>query len=295
MKSIKITTIIFLSVYSLIVSSPLSAQSLEEIMVTYDNKLRKSYFSLVQKNILSTYKYAVKDGRMVYVGKPRVVVVESVRKLVNESTQDFYSLVNVLEPVNDKGIGLLYYEYYDSRKDNDNWMFLPALGKVKRMIASTNESDDSGNFLGTEFCTEDMQIRKLSDYTFKMLGEETYQDRPAWKIEMLPTAARLEKSKYSKIIAWIDKERFMSVKEELYDHKGKLYKIHIYKDFELVNNIWTPRTSTMTNLSNNRLTTNDVKLVGHNFNVANDFFTHRTFTDFAYRERNMAELRKHWK
>jgi Outer membrane lipoprotein-sorting protein len=294
MKSFQITRLIFLSVCSLIVSS-LSAQSVSEIMVKYDYALRKTYFSLIQKNILSTCKYTVKEDHLVYIGKPRVVVVESVRKLVSDATQDFYSMVYVLEPVSDKGVGLLYYEYYDTRKDNDNWMYLPAFGKVKRIIASTNESDDSGNFLGTEFCTEDMQIRKISDYTCKILAEETFENRPTWIVEMIPTPARLAKTKYSKIKAWIDKERYLSIKEELYDHNGNLYKQHVYKNFELVNNIWTARKSMMMNLSNHRVTSNDVKYVGHNFKVSSEFFTQRTFVDFAYRERNMNEFRKYWK
>jgi hypothetical protein len=295
MKSIKSITLIFLAVCGLVLSSPVQAQSVADIIGKYDHTLRRSYFSLAQKNVLSTCKYAIEKNRLVYIGKPRVVVVESVRKLVNDDTQDFYSIVNVLEPVNDKGVGLLYYEYYDSRKDNDNWMYLPAFGKVKRIISSTNMRDDSGNFLGTEFCTEDMQIRKTVDYTYKILSEETYGDRPAWVIEMSPTREKVGKTKYGKIVAWIDRERYVSIKEDLYDHNGDLYKQHIYQDFELIDNIWTARKALIINFSNNRLTINDVKYVGYNLKVADDFFTQRTFIDFAYRERNMEIFRKQWK
>ena len=295
MKSFKIVTLVLLAVYAFVLSSPLQAQSVSAIIEKYDKTLRKSYFSLAQKNILSTCKYTIEEKRLVYIGKPRVVVVESVRKLVSDETQDFYSIVNVLEPANDKGVGLLYYEYYDSRKDNDNWMYLPAFGKVKRIISSTNARDDSGNFLGTEFCTEDMQIRKTVDYTYKMLSEEVYGDRPAWVIEMTPTPGKVGKTKYGKIIAWIDKERYLSIKEDLYDHNGNLYKQHIYQDFELIDNIWTARKALIINFANHRLTINDVKYVGYNLKVADDFFTQRTFIDFAYRERNMEIFRKQWK
>jgi hypothetical protein len=295
MKSNKIVTVVFLALCAFVLSSSLQAQSVSEIIEKYDRTLRKSYFSLAQKNILSTCKYEIDNNRLVYIGKPRVVVVESVRKLVSDETQDFYSIVNVLEPANDKGVGLLYYEYYDSRKDNDNWMYLPAFGKVKRIISSTNSRDDSGNFLGTEFCTEDMQIRKTVDYTYKLLGEEDSGGRPAWAVEMTPTPEKLGKTKYGKIVAWIDRERFISIKEDLYDHNGNLYKQHIYQDFELIDGIWTARKALIINFSNHRLTINDVKSVGYDVNVADDFFTQRTFVDFAYRERNMEIFRKQWK
>jgi hypothetical protein len=294
MKSYKITALI-LSVYFMIIVCPVQAQSVDEIMTKYDNTLRKSYLSLVQSNTLSTCKYAIKDKRLDYIGKPRIVVVESVRKLVKDDSQDFYSIINVLEPVSDKGVGLLYYEYYDTRKDNDNWMYLPAFGKVKRIISSTNDREDSGNFLGTEFCTEDMQIRKIVDYTYKTLREETYDGRPSWVIEMTPTPDKLGKTKYGKIIVWLDKDRYLSIKEDLYDHHGNLYKQHIYQNFELLDNIWTARKAMIINLFNNRITINDVKYVGYNVAVNNDFFAQRTFVDFAYRERNMEEFRKHWK
>ena len=295
MKTYRTIIVVILAIYAFALSSPLRAQSVSEIIDKYDATLRKSYFSLAQKNILSTSKYTIEDNRLVYIGKPRVVVVESVRKLVSDESQDFYSIVNVLEPANDKGVGLLYYEYYDSRKDNDNWMYLPAFGKVKRIISTTNTRDDSGNFLGTEFCTEDMQIRKTVDYTYKILGEEAYADRPAWVVEMTPTAEKVGKTKYGKIIVWIDRERYLSIKEDLYDHDGNLYKQHIYQDFEPIDNIWTARKALIINFANNRLTINDVKNVGYNLKVADDFFTQRTFIDFAYRERNMEIFRKQWK
>jgi len=295
MKPIKLTTLIFTSIYFLMIEFSLQAQSVEEIMAKYDKTLRKSYFSLVQSNTLSTCKYAIKDNQMDYIGKPRIVVVESVRKLVKDDSQDFYSIINVLEPVSDKGVGLLYYEYYDPRKDNDNWMYLPAFGKVKKIVSSTNESEDSGNFLGTEFCTEDMQIRKVVDYTYKVLKDDSYEGRPAWVVEMTPTADKVKKTKYGKIVVWIDKDRYISMKEDLYDHNGNLYKQHLYQNFELLDNIWTARKAMIINFFNNRVTVNDVKYVGYDVKVSNDFFTQRTFIDFAYRERNMEEFRKFWK
>lgn len=295
MKIINSKIRILIIVCSLFVFSSFASESIDDILKKYDHTLRKSYFSLVQKNVMKTSKYTVKNGRMVFIGQPRAVVVESVRKLVSEETQDFYSLVRVLEPVYDKGVGLLYYEYYDTKKENDNWMYLPSVDKVRRMVSTTNDNDDSGNFLGTEFCTEDMQIRKIDDYTSKLIGEDTYDGNPVWIVEMIPTEKRSKISKYGKVIAWIDKEKYHSIKEELYDHKGNLYKQHIYKDFELVDNIWTPRNSIMINLKNNRVTTNEVQYVGHNFPMENEFFSHRTFSDFAYYERNMKEYRKNWK
>jgi hypothetical protein len=235
-KKNQITILSFWLVCFIMVPYLMNAQSVKEIMIKCDSVFRKSYLTFCERTQMSSFKYIIENGSMKNIEKPRIVVIDGVTKFFGK---DYKSIAVVLEPPSEKDICLLYYEYYDSHKDNDNWMYLPALGKVKRVISSTSDNDDSGNFLGTEFCTEDMEARRVDDYTYKLLGEEIFENRPTWKIEIIPTPARLSKTKYSKAVAWIDKERYVSLRDDLYNHKGILCKQHIYKKYYLIDNtIW---------------------------------------------------------
>lgn len=296
MKTFQITILIALSVFFLIVlSSPLSAQSTRDIMVEVDNVLKDSYTSTFQKVKLSTCKYSVKQKRMACTEEPRVKVLESILKDYGTHKRDSRSVNIILEPVSDRGICMLTYEYYDADKDNDFWLYLPALGKVKRLISSSDDSEESGSFFGTEFSIEDVEDRKIDDYTYKILKEETYEDRPVWIIESIPTPKRLRKTRYSKIISWVDKERYVILKDDLYNHQGNHYKQMLKKDIVQIDNVWIARKAFMNNLSTRRITNMELISAAFNMEIPDEFLTQRTLTDFAFRERNLVKLRTYLK
>jgi hypothetical protein len=226
---------------------------------------------------------------------PRIKVLESVQKDYGANKKDSRSIAIVLEPISDKGIGMLTYEYDASGKDNDVWLYLSALGKVKRIISSSEDSDESGSFFGTEFSIEDIESRKIGDYTYKILEQATYAERPVWLIESIPKPERARKTRYGKFISWVDKERYILLKEELYNRNGKLYKQVTMGNIERIDNVWVARKVTMNNLSTRRATIMDLVSVAFNMEVSDEFLTQRTLTDFAFRERNLAKLRAYLK
>ncbi len=291
MKSFQIAMVIFLSVCCLITSTPVSAKDVLEIINKVDSVSRESFSSQITKIKLSTCRYEVNQGSMSCVDNPRVSVLEMVQKHYGNKNRDTRSISIVLEPVGDKGIGMLSYEYFDPGKDNDAWLYLSTIGKVKRLISSSEDSDGSGSFFGSEFSVEDMTLRKVKDYTYKLLREDTYNKRQVWVVESVPTSARARKSAYGKIESFIDKERYIVLKENMFDHNGKLFKQQTRRDIELISNVWVVKTTTMNNLSSRRVT--DLKLitVGYNMEVTDDFLTQRSLTDFAFREKNLTKYR----
>ena len=295
MKPFQITILIFLSVFFLIVSSPLSAQSARDIMMKVDKVSKESFTSSVQKIKLSTCKYIVKQKRMRCTKEPRIKVLETILKDTGIDNKDSRSVSIILEPIRDKGIGMLTYEYDALGKDNDTWLYLSALGKVKRLISSSEDSDESGSFFGTEFSIEDMESRKIDDYTYKILEQATYAKRPVWIIESIPTPKRARKTRYGKIISWIDKERYIILKENLYNRHGKLYKQLTMRNIERIDNVWIAKKATMNNLYTRRVTNMDLISVAYNMEVPDEFLTQRTLTDFAFRERNLVKLRTYLK
>jgi outer membrane lipoprotein-sorting protein len=295
MKYYQLFVLVAVTIMSGSLSVPVYARSAKEIVTEVDRVSRESFNSTVQKMKLSTCKYVVKKRRMRCVEKPRVKLIESIQKDTGENNADSYSIAIILEPVSDRGIGMLTYDYDAADRDADTWLYLSALGKVKRMISSSENSDESGSFFGTEFSIEDMESNKIKDYTYRILKEGTYMKRPVWILESVPTANRARKTRYGKAVSWIDKERFLALKLNLYNRHGKLYKQLTMKGIEQIDKVWVSRRLTMNNLSTRRVTNMELKSVAFNMEVPDEFLTQRTLTDFAFRERYLVKLRKHIK
>ena len=265
----------------------------------FDHVLRKSHSSMIVKFKLSSCKYRVAKGKMRCTEKPRISVFENILKYFGD---DIRSTAITLEPARDRGIGSLTYEFYDINKDNASWIYLSALGKVKRIISS-QDSDDSGSFFGSEFAIEDLDWRKLDEYSYKILGEEVLdvpgydgiEKRPVYILEWMPTDRRKKKSRYGRTVSWIDAERFILLKEDYYDHNLKLIKKRTLKNVQLIDNNWMARDITMNNIAANRVTTMKRLSIAFNVDIADEFLTQRTLTDFAFRERYLSQYRTHWK
>ncbi len=295
MKQLQLSTVLIVLLLMGGLSFPVFAQSAKEIVKEVDRVSRESFTSSVQKTKLSTCKYLIKKKRMRCSEKPRVKVIESIQKDTGKNNEDSRAVSIILEPVSDRGIGMLSYDYDDPDRDADTWLYLSALGKVKRMISSSENSDESGSFFGTEFSIEDMESDKIEDYTYRILKEGTYIKRPVWIIESIPTAKRARKTRYGKAITWIDKERYISLKVNLYNRHGKLYKQLTMRKIERIDNVWVARRMMMNNLSTRRVTNMQTVSVAFDMEVHDEFLTQRTLTDFAFRERNLVKMRKYIK
>jgi len=117
--------------------------------------------------------------------------------------------------------GTAFLSHTHSLTADDQWLFLPALKRVKR-IASANKS---GPFVGSEFAYEDLTSQEVEKYTYKWLRDEKSANSLYFVIEAYPA---YEYSGYTKQIAWIDSNMYQPVKMEFYDRKGALLKTLIY-------------------------------------------------------------------
>lgn len=268
-----------------------STMSAADVMKSVDSVSRKSFSSAVVKTQLSTCKYRLQDSAIACKEKPRVTLLEVGEKKYGADNQDSRSIALVMQPVSDKGIGLLTYEYAQAGKENDVLLYLPALSKVRRLVSGSDGNEDGGSFFGTEFFVDDVQLKKLEDFTYTMVREETFETRPAWVIEATPTERRAKRTAYDKLVLWIDKERKVILKEDLYNRSAKLYKQRLNRDYAQVDNVWIARQQTMNNLITNRITAIENVSVTYNKPVPDELFTERSLTDFTFREKNLGVLR----
>ncbi len=136
----------------------------------------------------------------------------------------------------------------DNQNGDDKWIFMPALGKVRRIAASDGDSA----FMGTEFTYDDMSGGDIDDDNHKLLREEKVSGYNCYVVESIPKDK--SSSQYSRRVQWIikDNDILIPVKVELYTKKGELNKILTITDLEQINGFWIPGTTKMENLLSNR-------------------------------------------
>jgi outer membrane lipoprotein-sorting protein len=126
-------------------------------------------------------------------------------------------------------------------KDDDQWIFLPALKRVKRIASSSK----GGSFMGSEFSYEDMSPPVIEKYTYLYLKDGDFQGRPSFVVERTPKDPY---SMYSKQVAWIDQENYIPWQIEYYDRAGGLSKTQTFRKYKKhLDHFWRAGESEMTN------------------------------------------------
>ena len=150
------------------------------------------------------------------------------------------------QPRDVKGTAFLNFSH--ATTPDDQWMYLPALKRVKR-IASRNKS---GPFMGSEFAFEDMSSFEIEKYTFKYLRDEQFEGMDTFVVEQYPVD---KYSGYTRIITWIDQEHYRAHKIEFYDRKDSLLKTLMMHEYEqYLDQYWRPMRSEMFNEQNGKST-----------------------------------------
>lgn len=286
---------VFLAALFMLAPSASFAQDAREIMLKVDDATNHSYSSSVRQMKFSTCRYNVSGGKLSCTEKPRVVVFESfsrTRRPPGQRDLEFKALDVIIQPISDKNTAMLSWGYAQDEKASDFWVYLPVLSKVKRIV-SVADSGESGAVFGSEVSAEDSDVRKVRDYTYKLLGEDTYRGRQVWKIELTPTESRRKRSFYGRIVAYVDKERYIVLKEDLYDRSGRHYKQLSALDVKQIGKVWLVMKASMNNLTKRRITIWEHPDVVLNVDIDEEFLDQRSLTDFAYRERHMQLYRKY--
>ncbi|MBT4239117.1 outer membrane lipoprotein-sorting protein [Oceanospirillaceae bacterium] len=257
-----------------------------------DNQLltTDSSFNLLQ---LTSCKYGTHNGKLKCVEKPRIKVLESAQINLGTDNKDSQSITIILEPASEKGIGMLTYTYDASEQDNETWLYLSALGKVKRIASGRNEENtEPTSVFGSEISTEDQETGKLDHYTYKILQRGNYKGRPVAVIESVPTVEGIKHTRYGKLRTWVDSERFISLKIQMFDKHGNAIKHVLAAKVEQINGIWLARSVTFKNLVSQRLTNMNIKTINFGLNIDAKFLTQRALTDQGFRQRHLESLRE---
>ena len=261
------------------------------IMELVDNQQLAINDSTFMKLKLSSCTFGIQNKKISCTERPRVKVLESISTNYGESNRDNKTVTFTLQPLSERGIGMLSFSYDDKGKDNQTWLYLSALGKVKRIAGGNEETSEPASLFGSEFTTEDTDTGKLSEYTFRILSETKINDRLVWQIESTPNKSRKARTRYARTVSYVDKTRYVILRSEMYDKYGNEIKRLIGSRVEQVNNVWLTRSMTMMNLVTNRLSNMAFLNINNGIIVSEYFFTKRSLEDAAFREAHLTNIR----
>ncbi len=167
------------------------------------------------------------------------------RKVVSWSVdegKDKKTLMFFTYPGDVNGTGFLTWDYDDMSKDDDKWLYLPAMKKTRRISGSSSKTD---YFMGTDFTYNDMGSRNIDEDTHTLLREE---DRDGFKCSVIESVPVDKREIYSRKVTWIRQDCCVAVYVEFYD---KLYKLHrklTISDIKQVQGYWTKSHMEMQNV-----------------------------------------------
>ncbi|MEA3317003.1 MAG: outer membrane lipoprotein-sorting protein [Bacteroidota bacterium] len=180
------------------------------------------------------------------------------------------SIMFFLAPADVKNTSFMNWTY-DSDQSDDQWIYLPALKRVKR-ISSDSKSD---YFMGSDFTYDDLGDRKLEADNHKLLREENIDGKNCYVVE---SVSKDEEYMYSKTVTWIMKDSFIGYKKEFYDYDGDLLKILEIKEIENISGFDVITNSEMHNVQNDHKTSMVLDNVKLNTNISPRKFSERMMT-----------------
>ena len=149
------------------------------------------------------------------------------------------TLVRFEAPRDLRGTALLTVNHGDG--SSDQWLYLPALRRTKRIAGATR----SGSFMGSEFSYEDISAMELDRYTYRLVETDTVDGMPAWVVERRPKDAS---SQYRRQLVWFDQREYRVLRIDFYDrHDMRLKTLSLRNYQRYADRFWRPDEMEMVN------------------------------------------------
>ena len=186
-------------------------------------------------NARDTGDRSITEMEMILIDKKGNKRVRKLKTFGLEKGKDSLSLMFFLSPADVRNTGFLTFDYDESGKNDDQWLFLPALRKTKRIAAG----DKSGSFMGSDLNYSDMTSPDLNLYEYTLMKETEVKGQKVWQIKSVPkTKAEAEKSGYSKSVVFIRQDNYVMIRGVRWVHKKKRNKYLDVRKLEKIDGIW---------------------------------------------------------
>jgi len=186
---------------------------------------------------------AVQDLEMILIDKRGHERVREIRAFSRDLGEDTQTILFFLSPADVKDTGFLTYDYDQPEKDDDQWLYLPALKKTKRIASN----DKSGSFMGSDFTYADMTDRPLDHYDYRLVKEDEVDGAKVWQIEAVPRTEReIDETGYTKSLLFVRQDNHVVVRALHWVKKGDRLKYFDVKRLELIDSVWVATEMHMT-------------------------------------------------
>jgi len=180
-------------------------------------------------------------------------------------------------PADIRGTAYLNLDWNDPARDDDSWLYLPALQRVKRIASS----DTSDSFLGSDFTYADINGFELDWYDYRFVNESEMVDgNETWVIEAIAKPEFKERAEsatgYSKIQSWISKNNFVQLRGQVWELRGNRIKYFTSSDIQLIDDFWTiGRLQAVTTRNGNQehASVLQIKSIQYNVELPDELFT----------------------
>lgn len=248
-------TKVLLSVFSLVTAISIAADpsGAAVIQAVYDRPQGKDMSGLLTMTLV--------DSK----GRERV---RSIKQILGAFGGGDKKLMVFQSPADVRGTSFMNWSYDEAGRADDQWIYLPALKRVKR-ISSEGRGD---NFMGSDFTYDDLGDRHPSEDTHRLTGFETVDGDPCWIVESVP---KDPSDAYSRTVTWVSKEKNVGLKRDYYDKKGELLKTLRIGSVESISGVWIITKTEMRNVQKNTSTRMEFEDVKINSGISESDFSER--------------------
>lgn len=259
-RKLKNVVFVMVMVYALIFGVPVQAETFngrEIARMVYDREIGTDSYANVQILLI--------DKR----GNKRNRTFISATKKYGDLLKTY---IRFTSPADIEGTAFLTWE--NEGRDDDQFLYLPSLKRVRRIIASQKNS----RFVNTDYTYEDLQIREVDEDWHQLLNEEKYNDFDCWVLESVPKDP--DSTQYGKRISWIGKKSHVPVKVEYFDKRDRMVKRYRAAMLKKIDGIWTATEYEMHDVQREHRTLMKLTDIVYNSGVEDRLFS-KTYLQYA--------------
>jgi len=220
---------------------------------------------------------SISDITMVLIDRRDRQRIRDLRLYSKDYGADTKSLSLFESPADIRGTAYLNFDWNESMRDDDSWLYLPALQRVKRLASS----DTSDSFLGSDFTYADINGFEIDWYDYNFVSESEMVDgEECWVIEIVPKPEFRERAEeatgYSKMQSWISKEKLLQIRGQVWETRGNRVKYFTASEIEQIEGIWTVKRLQAITTRNDRqehASVMQIDSIDYNVEVSDDLFT----------------------
>ncbi len=220
---------------------------------------------------------AITDYRLILIDRRSRQRERNLRMYTKDYDQDTRSLSQFDSPADLRGTAYLNFDWADPETDDDSWLYLPSLQRVKRIATS----DTSDSFLGSDFTYADINGLETSWYDYSYFSESEIVDgQDCWVIDVVAKPEFREKAEeatgYSRLRTWIRKDNFLQQRAQAWELRGNRIKYFNSSEIEQIDGIWTIKRMQVVTTRNDRqehASILQVEEISYNVELGDEIFT----------------------